>query len=136
MTSATTALDDVTAVRNGFEAFAKGDLDAFLAAFKPDATWNHRNDDTLGGVHAGRDGIKSFIVASGQLTNGTLRAVPRTIMADGSGHVAVLTQVSGTRPDGRTFDDTQIMFFVLEGDQIATADQFIGDPAKVTAFWA
>ena len=50
--------------------------------------------------------------------------------------MAVVTQVSGTRPDGRTFDDTQILLFALEGDRVRSVDQFIGDPTAVTAFWA
>jgi hypothetical protein len=50
--------------------------------------------------------------------------------------VAVLTRVSGTRPDGRTFDDPQILLFTLEQDLVRTVDQFVGDPTAVTAFWA
>ena len=51
--------------------------------FHPDATWNHRNDDRWGGVHAGRDDILTFIAESDRLTAGTLRATPRAVMADG-----------------------------------------------------
>ena len=57
-------------------------------------------------------------------------------MPDGAGHVAVLTRISGTRPDGRTFDDTQILLFTLEDGRVRTVDQFVGDPTAVTAFWA
>jgi hypothetical protein len=48
--------------------------------FLPGATWNHRNDDHLGGVHLGVDGIVMFLAESGQLTAGTLRAVPERFM--------------------------------------------------------
>jgi ketosteroid isomerase-like protein len=135
-TSTTAAETDVAAVRAGFEAFGRGDLTAFVDMFLPDATWNHRNDDRLGGVHQGSDGIVAFIMESGQLTAGTLRAVPEGFMGDGAGHVAVPTRVSGTRPDGRTFDDSQVLLFVLEGDRVRSVDQYVGDPAAVTAFWA
>jgi hypothetical protein len=57
-------------------------------------------------------------------------------MPDGAGRVAVLTQISATRPDQRTFDDTQILLFHLESDRVRTVDQFVGDPSGVTAFWA
>ncbi len=132
----TTAADDIAAVRAGFESFAQGDVAGFAAMFRPDATWNHRNDDHLGGVHRGVDGIMAFLGESGRLTAGTLRAVPERFMADGEGHVAVCTRVSGTRPDGRTFDDSQILLFVLEGALVCTVDQYVGDPTAVTAFWA
>jgi ketosteroid isomerase-like protein len=104
--------------------------------FGAEATWNHRNDDRLGGLHRGSDGIMAFIAESGQLTGGTLRAVPESFMADGEGHVSVLVRVSGTRPDGRSFDDQQILFFTLHGDRVRSVDQFVGDPSAVKAFWA
>jgi ketosteroid isomerase-like protein len=136
MTTDTAAGTDVAVVRAGFEAFAHGDLAAFGDMFAADATWHHRNDDRLGGVHQGRDGILAFIVESGQLTEGTLRAMPQAFMADGEGHVSVLVRVSGTRPDGRTFDNPQILLFTLDGDRVHSVDQFVGDPRAVTAFWA
>jgi ketosteroid isomerase-like protein len=89
-----------------------------------------------GGIHTGSDAIVAFVAESAQLTAGTLRAVPRAIMADGEGHVAVHVQMSGTRPDGRSFDNPQILLFAIEGGRVRSVDQFIGDAAAVTAFWA
>ena len=57
-------------------------------------------------------------------------------MADGEGRVSVLVRVSGSRPDGRSFDDPQILLFKVDGDRVRTVDQFVGDPSAVTAFWA
>ncbi len=132
----TTAQADVQAVRAGFDAVATGDLVAFAQGFHTDATWNHRNPDQLGGVKHGIDEIIAFLGASMELTAGTLRPVPELFMADDAGHVAVLTRISGTRPDGRSFDDTQILYFQLEEGKVRTVDQFVGDPPAVTAFWA
>ena len=133
MTTATTSTD---VVRAGVEAFGRGDLAAFAEQFEPDATWNHRNPDRLGGIHAGIDAIIAFLQESGHSTAGTLRAVPTAMMADGDGHVCVLTRVSGTRPDGRTFDDAQVLVFTVDGERVRSVDQYIGDPPAVTAFWA
>jgi ketosteroid isomerase-like protein len=127
---------DVAVVRGGFEAFASGDIAAFGDMFHADATWHHRNDDRLGGVHRGRDGILAFIGESGRLTAGTLRAVPESFMADGEGRVAVLVRVSGARPDGRAFDVPQILLFTVDGDRVRSVEQYVGDPSAVTAFWA
>jgi ketosteroid isomerase-like protein len=104
--------------------------------FHADATWNHRNDDRLGGVHHRRDGIVAFIVESGRLTAGTLRAVPEAVMSDGEGRVAVLVRVSGTRLDGRRFDDPQVLLSTVDSGHVRSVDQFVGDPAAVKAFWA
>jgi ketosteroid isomerase-like protein len=136
MTTTTAAGSDIAVVRAGFESFAKHDMAAFAAMFAPDASWNHRNPDRLGGVHEGREAILAFIAESGRLTEGTLRAVPEGVMADGEGRVAVLTRVSGTRADGRTLDDLQILLFAVDDDLVRGVDQYIGDPPAVTAFWA
>src|SRR4051812_4844485 len=136
MTTVTSTDADIAAVRGGFEALAAGDLARFSDGFYPDATWNHRNDDRLGGVHRGSDGIVAFITESMQLTAGTLRPIPQTFAADGDGRVMVLVQITASRPDGRSFDDTQILLFTLDGDRVRSVDQFVGDPTAVTAFWA
>ena len=136
MTTRTAPDTDVAVVRAGFEAIANGDLAGFRDMFHADATWHHRNNDRLGGVHHGSDGIVAFITDAMRLTAGTLRPVPVSFMADGDGRVMVLTQVSGTRPDGRSFDNPQILLFALAGDRVRSVDQFVGDPEAVTAFWA
>lgn len=141
-TDTMTPIDPATAaaeshlVRAGFQAVASGDLAGFAAMFHPDATWNHRNDDRLGGVKSGVDAIVGFLAESMTLTAGTLRPEPQIFMPDGAGHVAVLTRIRGNRPDNRTFDDKQILLFTIEEARVRTVDQFVGDPAVVTAFWA
>ena len=127
---------DGAVVRGVFEALGRRDPAAFAGRFHPDATWNHRNDDRLGGVKEGVDAIVGFLAESMELTAGTLRPVPEIYLPDGNGRVAVLTQISGTRPDGRSFDDTQILLFTLEEGRARSVDQFVGDPTAVTAFWA
>lgn len=136
MTTDTIASADIGAVRSVFAAFACGDLAAIGDLFHPDATWNHRNQDRLGGIHQGSDGIAAFLAESAQLTGGTLRPVPQSFLADGQGTVAVLVQVSGSRPDGRTVDNAQILLVTVDDGRVRTVDQFVGDPAAVTAFWA
>ena len=71
----------------------------------------------------GVDEIVAFLGESMTLTTGTLRPVPEIFMPDGAGRVAVLTRISGTRPDGRSFDDTQILLFTLTDGLVDTVDQ-------------
>ncbi|MGO9079510.1 MAG: hypothetical protein ACLQDY_10785 [Streptosporangiaceae bacterium] len=48
----------------------------------------------------------------------------------------MLVQVSGTRPDGRSFGNPQIVLFTRDRDRVRSIDQFVGDPAAVATFWA
>src|SRR5262249_19026621 len=128
MSTETAIQSQAAIVGAGFEAFGRGDLDGFRAMFHEDATWNHRNDDHLGGIYAGPDAIIAFVVESGKLTDGTIRAEPEWMVGDGQGRVVTAMRVTGTRPDGRSFDDSQIVVFAVDGDRVRTVDQYIGDP--------
>jgi ketosteroid isomerase-like protein len=127
---------DTDSVRAVFQAFADADAAALDGLLHADATWNHRNSDRLGGVHHGTGAIMAYLAESAQLTDGTLRAVPQSYMADGGGRVGVLVRVRATRPDGRSMDGPQIVLFTLDGGRVRSIGQFVGDPAAVAAFWA
>jgi ketosteroid isomerase-like protein len=101
-----------------------------------DATWNHRNNDRLGGVHRGAGAIMAYLAESAQLTGGTLRAVPQSYMAGGQGRVGVLVRLGATRPDGRSMDGPQIVLVTPDGGRVRSTGQFVGDPAAVATFWA
>jgi len=135
-TASTAILTDTDVVRAVFQAFADADLAALGGLLHADATWHHRNDDRLGGVHRGGDAIIAYLAQSAQLTAGTLSAVPQSFMADGQGRVCVLVRLSATRPDGRAMDAPQLVLVTLDGGRVCSIDQFVGDPAAVAAFWA
>ena len=134
--TSTATSTDVDAVGAMFGAFASGDLAALTDLLHADATWHHHNDDRLGGIHRGADAIIAYLTESALLTAGTLRAEPESVMADGKGHVAVLVQLSASRPDGRTMSGPQAVLATVEDGRVRAIDQFVGDPAAVAAFWA
>jgi ketosteroid isomerase-like protein len=134
--TSTIAGQDIGTVRSVFDAFASRDLAALSTLFHQDATWHHRNDDRLGGRHQGSDGIAAYLAEAAQLTAGCLQPVPRSFMAGSAGRVCVLVQVSGTRPDGRSLDDPQVALFTVQDGRVRSVEQYVGDPAAVTAFWA
>ncbi len=134
--TATATLTDTDIVRAVFQAFADADAAALGGLLHADATWNHRNNDHLGGVHRGTGAIVAYLTESAQLTGGTLRVVPQSYMADGQSRVGVLVRLSATRPDGRSMDGPQIVLFTLDGGRVRSIDQFVGDPAAVATFWA
>src|SRR5215469_13667600 len=90
---------DVDVVGAVFGAFASGDLAALTDLLHPDATWHHHNDDRLGGVHRGSDAVIAYLTESALLTNGTLNAVPQSVMADGA---AMSPCPCGSPPAART----------------------------------
>jgi uncharacterized protein len=130
----TTSTDNAALVRAGYGAFASGDMQLLSELFA-DAVWNHRNSDRFGGIKRGFDEIGAYFGESAQLTQGTLKVDPRAVLADGD-TVAVIARMTGTRPDGRRFDDMQVHVFTICDGRVATVDQYVGDPEHVTEFWA
>jgi ketosteroid isomerase-like protein len=45
-------------------------------------------------------------------------------------------RLSASRPDGRTIDDPQVVLVTVQDGRVRAIEQFVGDPAAVTAFWA
>ena len=135
-TASTAAITDADVVRAVFGAFASGDLASLGDLLHADATWYHRNDDRLGGIHRGAEAIIAYLTESALLTAGTLRAEPQSVMADSAGHVAVLVRLSASRPDGRAMNGPQVVLVTVEGGRVRAIEQFVGDPAAVAAFWA
>lgn len=129
-----TSTDNAALVRSGYAAFASGDM-ALLGELFADTSWNHRNADRFGGVKRGFDEIGAFFGESAQLTQGTLKVDPRSVLADGD-TVAVIAHMSGTRPDGRRLDDMQVHVFTIADGRVVTVDQYVGDPEAVAEFWA
>jgi ketosteroid isomerase-like protein len=127
---------NIETARQMYQAFADADLAALGGLLHADATWHHRNNDRLGGVHRGSDAIIAYLAQSARLTAGTLRVVPQSFMADGEDRVGVLVRLSATRPDGRSMDGPQLVLVTLDGGRVRGIDQFVGDPAAVAAFWA
>jgi len=130
----TTSTDSAALVRSGYAAFGSGDMQ-LLAELFADTSWNPRNPDRFGGVKRGFDEIGAFFGESAQLTAGTLKVDPKAVLADGD-TVAVIAHMTGSRPDGRQFDDMQVHVFTISDGRVATVDQYVGDPEHVTAFWA
>ncbi len=128
--------EDISTVGSLFKALANKDLAAAADVFHDDATWNHRNNDRHGGVHRGSDGIMACLGEATQLTAGTLKAVPQSIMADGAGRVCAVVRLSASRPDGRSMDGPQIALFTVDDGRVRAVDQFVGDPDAAREFWA
>jgi ketosteroid isomerase-like protein len=131
----TTPTGNDAIVLAGYEAFARGDMPALARLFAPDAVWTHRNAGRFGGPKRGFDAIAAFFGESVDLSGGSMRVEPRAAIGEGD-TVAVLTHMTGRRPDGRTLDDEQVHLFHMRDGVAVAVDQYIGDPAAVEAFWA
>lgn len=124
---------DAEALRSGYEAFAKGDMDAVAKLFSPDIRWNIGGKSEISGTYEGHEAVFAFFGRLMELTEGTFQVEIHDLLASDD-HVVVLVRESATRGD-KHLDSNEVHVWHLD-DGIAT--EYWGIPQdqyKVDAFF-
>jgi ketosteroid isomerase-like protein len=129
-----TESENITVVRRGYEAFAKGDVETLKTLFAPDATWHSVPTGVLPGNYRGAQAILEFFGRLAHETNGTVRAELQTIAASGD-HVFALHRNKGTRK-GKTIDEKSVLVFKLEKSVVSEVAEFRYDQPAEAQFWS
>jgi len=82
---------NVARMREGYEAFAKGDLDTLRQQWTDDIVWHEGGHTELAGTYRGPDTIFGMFGRLLELTEGSLRVEPRTYLADDTYGAAPVT---------------------------------------------
>ena len=81
------AIENADRIRQGYDAFNRGDVPALVDLFADDVVWHFPGASKLGGEHVGRDATLTALGGYGEASGGTLQANLIDIMAS-SDHVA------------------------------------------------
>jgi ketosteroid isomerase-like protein len=73
---------NVQVMREGYAAFAKGDVDTLRRLMTPDVRWHVPGRTSLSGTYEGVDAVLGFFGRTMELTGGSFRAEPLTMLAD------------------------------------------------------
>jgi len=84
-------------IRQGFDAFAAGDLEAVSRLLDDDIIWIHSGDAVLAGEYRGKDAVFGYFGKLLELTSFTFRQEVHAILADDD-HVVVMTDVAWDSP--------------------------------------
>lgn len=84
-------------IRQGYDAFAVGDLEAVSGLLADDIVWIHTGDSPLAGEYRGKDAVFAYFGRLLEMTAFTFRQTIHTILADDD-HVVVLTDVAWDSP--------------------------------------
>jgi uncharacterized protein len=112
-------------VRQGFEAFSKGDTEALGAFFADDAVWHTPGRGPLAGDHRGRDQVLSMLAKQMELTGGTFRGEPHDILANDE-HAVLLVKVRAER-EGKAWEDNGLVVFHIKNGKVSEAWLHPGD---------
>jgi ketosteroid isomerase-like protein len=123
--------EDLEAVRRSYEAFNRGDLEAWLGWFSADATWQAAREDPDAALHSGLDEIRRYAEGWIEAYEG-LRCEPQEIIEGGRGYV-VWVRVTGTgRSSGIPLDMEQAQVMTVRDGRIAGTHEYF-DRAEALA---
>ena len=75
------AIENADRIRQGYDAFNRGDVPALVDLFADDVVWHFPGASKLGGEHVGRDATLTALGGYGEASGGTLQANLIDIMA-------------------------------------------------------
>ena len=90
-------------MREAFEAFARGDLEAVLADMTQDCRWHNAGTGPLAGAYQGHEAIAQMFTQLFVLTDGTFSTTPLTVLADDARAVCVYDSTATIAGQAATF---------------------------------
>jgi uncharacterized protein len=127
--------DRTALVRNGFEAFANGDLATLQELFHPDIVWRVSGRSPMSGDYTGGNDVFAFF---GRVLEETQGAFSQEVHAitDGDDHVVAITRAQGSR-NGKTLDSNQVLVFHFDdADKVTEVWLTAWDQYAVDEFWS
>ena len=126
---------NATKTREGYEAFARGDLEAVRDFFDADIVWHVPGNSPLAGDYKGVDEVLGFFGKIFELSSGTFKIDVHDILANDD-HVVVLAESSAQR-DGKQLQDRGVSVYHSNADGKMTEAWFYSaDQAKDDEFWS
>lgn len=98
-------MNDVEMIRQGYENFAKGDLDAIREVLAPDCVWHVPGRNALAGDYRGPDAIIGYFLALFERSGGTVKAELKECGEIAPGLVSCLVHLTGDMSAGRIDQD-------------------------------
>jgi len=125
---------NVSRMRDGYVAFGKGDLAALEDLFTEDVVWHVAGRSPLAGTYEGRTAVFEFFGRVLELTEGSLRIEPLTLLADDHYGCAPV-RVTAHRGD-RHLDVMNLQASRLVDGRVTEFWDTTTDPEATDAFYA
>ena len=127
--------ETIQRVREAMAALSQGDVEAAGALVHPGYTYTVRGRASISGTYHGWEAMAGMLRRILDATNGTLTAVPEIVLADDD-NVLMYMRVSGSRPDGRTYDNYQAYRYRLKDGLVIEGETIPVDQEAFKEFFA
>ncbi len=121
-------------LRQGYEAFASGDMATLTDLFSEDVVWHLAGNNPISGDHKGRDAVFSAFARIGQMTGGTFKIDVHDVVANDE-HAVALTRATGSR-EGKQYDSLDTDVYHVSNGKVTEFWSFTEDSAKADQFWS
>ena len=129
----TDANEDI--VRQGYAAFAEGDMETLRSLFAPDAVHVATGNSQVSGEYRGVDAILGYYGTLFELTDGTFAAELQSVRTEGDGTVVATHRDKGQR-GGKTLDQDEDLAFTISDGKITRLVENHSDQAAYDDFWS
>jgi ketosteroid isomerase-like protein len=126
--------ENAEVVRNGYDAFAKGDLDTLRELIAADVVWKVPGKSPVAGNKEGIEATLAYFAQLFELTDGTVKAEPLDV-AVGAEHVIVKQITSGERK-GKSLQLDAVLVFSVRDGKISGCSEFESDQYKLDEFFS
>ena len=116
-------------VKDGWDAFAKGDMDTATATTSDSAEIVIPESLPWGGTYIGPDGFRDFLDKLGRAFE-AFKATPEKVLGADDNHVIVVAKTKGRVKGGGTVEGSVVWVYQLRDGMIADAESW-GDTAQV-----
>ncbi|MEZ4552289.1 MAG: nuclear transport factor 2 family protein [Dehalococcoidia bacterium] len=127
--------DNLAILSAALAAFNDNDIDRLTQYVHDDVKYIIRGRSSISGTYEGREAMADALRTVKELTGGTMTAVP-DVMLSGEDAVMAYLHVTGTRPDGRTYDNYQAYLYRVRDGKLAEGQTIPVDQAAFEEFLA
>jgi ketosteroid isomerase-like protein len=111
---------NATLVREGFDAFARGDMDWMNEHLSDDIVWHVGGNSKWAGTYEGKEKVLEFFMKQAQAMGGTPPDVDIHDVLGSDDHVVALGTAKATAPDGQSVEWKYTQVFHIASDGKAT----------------
>ena len=122
-------------VRQGYAAFAEGDMETLRSLFAPDAVHVATGNSQVSGEYRGVDAILGYYGTLFELTDGTFAAELQKVRSEGDDTVVATHRDKGQR-GGKTLDQDEDLTFTIADGKITRLVEKHSDQATYDDFWS
>jgi len=126
--------ENADVVRNGYDAFGKGDLETLRELISADVVWKVPGKNLVSGEKKGIEATLAYFTQLFELSDGTVKAEPLDV-AVGADHV-IVTQVTTGERNGKSLRLDAVLVFSFRDGKISGCSEFENDQYRLDEFFS